>query len=63
MFNGQGGKSGYGGVCVYFGHLTIGTSRDEFAEKGGHSWPPIVSLHSVERSEEPFVSSSRGVMK
>ena len=63
MFDGQRRKSGYGGVCVHLGCLTISTSRDELAEKGGHSWPPIVSLHVMKRSEEPFVSSGRGVME
>ena len=63
MFNSQRGKSGYCRVCVYFGRLAIDTSRDEFAEEGGHSWPPIVFLHAMESSEEPFMSSSRGVME
>ena len=63
MFYGQRRKSGYRGVCVHLGHLTIGASRDELAEKGGHSWPPIVLLHSVERAEEPFMSSNRGVVE
>ena len=63
MFDGQRRKSGYSGVCVHLGHLTISTSQDEFVEKGGHSWPPIVPVHSVKHSEEPFMSSSRGVVE
>ena len=63
MFNGQRRKSGYSGVCVHLGRLTIGASRNELPEEGGHSWPPIVLLHSVKSSEEPFMPSGRGVVK
>ena len=63
VFNGQRRKSRDGGVCIYFGRLTVSTSRNELSEEGGHSWPPIVLLHAVESAEEPFMPSSRGGME
>ena len=63
VFDSQRGESGYCGMGVYFGHLAVGTSHDELAEKGRHPWPPVVSLHSVEGSEETFMPSSRRLIE
>ena len=56
-------RRGYRGVSVDLGHLAIGTSQNELTEESGHSWPPVVFLHSVKSSEEPFMSSGGGVME
>ena len=50
-------------MSVNLGRLAIGTSRDVLPEKGGHSRPPIVFLHAVEGSKEPFVTSGGRVME
>ena len=63
MFDGQRRKSGYCGVCVHLGRLAISTSGDELTKEGGHSWPPIVLLHSVKSLEEPFMSSTGGFVE
>ena len=62
-FDGQRGKSGYHGVCVHLGCLAVSTSRDEPAEEGRHSGPPVVPLHSVEGAKESFVPSGGGFME
>ena len=63
MFDSQRGKSGCRGVCVNLGRLAISTSGDEFVKEGRHPWPPIVLLHAMESSEEPFMASGGGVME
>ena len=63
MFYGQGRQSGDCGVCIHLGSLAVGTSCNELSKEGGHSWPPIVLLHLVKSSEEPFMSSSGGIME
>ena len=60
VFDGQRGESGYRGMGVHLGRLAVGTSRDEFAKKHRHPQPPVVLLHPVEGSEEPFMSPGRG---
>ena len=62
-FDSQRGESRHHGVCIYLGHLAVGASQDKLPEEGGHSWPPIVLLHPMKSSEEPFVSPGGGFME
>ena len=61
VFDGQRGKSGYGGMGVHLGGLAIGASHDELSEEGRHPRPPVVSLHAMEGLEELLVTSGGGV--
>ena len=63
VFDSQRGESRYSGMGVHLGCLAIGTSRNEFSEKGGHSQPPVVFLHLVESLEETFVPPCRRLME
>ena len=63
VIDGQRGQSRYCGMSVYLGCLAVSTSCNEFAEEGRHPWPPVVPLHAMESSEEPFVTSGGGVME
>ena len=59
----QRGESRHCGMSVYLGCLTVGTSRNKSAEVGRHPRPPVVLLHAMESSEEPFVTPGGGVME
>ena len=63
VVDGQRGESRYCGMGVHLGHLAIGTSCEEFSEKGRHPWPPIVFLHSVKSSEETPMPPGRGLVE
>ena len=63
VFDGQRGESGYRGVCIHFGCLAVSTSRDKLSKEGGHSRPPIVSLHPVKGLEESFMSPGGGFVE
>ena len=51
-----------GRVGVDFVGLTDGATSDKFADKGGHSWPPIILLEEVNCAEVSAVGPSKGFM-
>ena len=48
------------GVGVNLHLLTKGTTRDEAADEGGHSWPPIVTRQQGIHAKEPAVARGEG---
>ena len=51
-----------GGVGVDFVGLTDSTTSNEFVDKGGHSWPPIILLEEVNCVEVSTVGPGKGFM-
>ena len=39
--------------------LANGTASDEFADEGGHPWPPIIFLEQGDGAEVPAVGASK----
>ena len=56
-------KRWVGGMSVHLIGLAHGTASDEFADKCGHFWPPIVLLEKRNGMEVPAVSASEGFME
>ena len=47
---------------VYLVGLASSTAGDEFSDKGGHAWPPIVFLQERDGAEISAMGASKGFM-
>ena len=61
-FRGDRGKGGMGQVGVDLIGLASSAASNELADKGGHSWPPIILLEKGDGAEISTMSTHEGFM-